>query len=53
MGTEDTAVLKIALQKLVFNEPLGEHMTLISPLAQRSNDVANVTVLFIKIFVMT
>lgn len=31
----------------------SEHMTLISPLAQRSNDVANVIVLFITVFVMT
>lgn len=31
----------------------SEHMTLISPLAQRSNDVANVIVLFITTFVMT
>lgn len=30
----------------------SEHMTLISSLAQRSNDVANVIVLFITIFVM-
>lgn len=46
-------LLSVLCENLLLVIHLGEHMTLISPLAQRSNHVANVVVVFITIFVMT